>query len=112
VKKKVAVVHVAAAEEAARLADLPLEATVAMAEVAGAIKDGLLAFSSAAGLVVMFQMMQAELTERIGEKHAKIPAGERAGNWHGTTEGSVVLGEGRSLRSARGGGPQTVRRSD
>jgi putative transposase len=106
VKKKVAVVHVAAAEEAARLADLPLEATVAMAEVAGAIKDGLLAFSSAAGLVVMFQMMQAELTERIGEKHAKIGAGERTGNWHGTTEGSVVLG-GRTLTTKRPRGRTT-----
>jgi hypothetical protein len=53
VKKKVAVVHVREAEEAVRAADLPLEATVALAEVAGAIKDGLLTFSSAAGLVVM-----------------------------------------------------------
>jgi putative transposase len=106
VKKKVAVVHVAEAEEAAHLADLPVEATVALAEVAGAIKDGLLAFSAATGLVVMFQMMQAELTERIGEKHAKIPAGERTGNWHGTTEGSVVLG-GRTITTQRPRGRTT-----
>jgi transposase-like protein len=92
VKKKVAGVTVAEAQEAARLADLPLEATVALAEVAGAIKDGLLAFASATGLVVMHQMMQAEMTERIGVKHAKIPAATRTGNWHGSTEGSVVLG--------------------
>ena len=98
--------HVAAAEEAARLADLPLEATVALAEVAGAIKDGLLAFSSAAGLVVMAQLMQTELTERIGKKHAKIGAGERTGNWHGTTEGSVVLG-GRTLTTQRPRGRTT-----
>ena len=58
-KKKVAVVTVAEAEEAATLAELPLEATVALAEVAGAIKDGLLAFASATGLVVMHQMMEA-----------------------------------------------------
>jgi transposase-like protein len=106
VKKKVAVVHVAEAEEAVRVADLPLEATVALAEVAGAIKDGLLAFSSAAGLVVMAQMMQAELTDRIGEKHAKIPAGERTGNWHGSTEGSVVLG-GRTITTKRPRGRTT-----
>jgi hypothetical protein len=49
VEKKVPVVNVAQAEEAAQLADLPLEATVAPAEVAGAIKDGLLAFASATG---------------------------------------------------------------
>jgi hypothetical protein len=92
VKKKVPVVTVAEVTEAARVAELPLEATVALAEVAGAIKDGLLAFASVTGLVVMSQMMQAELTEAIGSKHAKLPAGERTGNWHGTTTGSVVLG--------------------
>lgn len=105
-KKKVAVVSVAEAEEAARVADLPVEATVALAEVAGAVKDGLLAFASATGLVVMFQMMQAELTGRVGEKHAKIPADERVGNWHGTTKGSVVLG-GRTLSTERPRGRST-----
>lgn len=91
-KKTVPVVTVAEVSEAARVAELPLEATVALAEVADAIKDGLHAFASATGLVVMSQMMQAELTEAIGSKHAKLPAGERTGNWHGTTTGSVVLG--------------------
>jgi hypothetical protein len=60
----VAIVNVAATEEAARLAELPLEATVALGEVAGAIKDGLLAFASATGLVVIRQIMEAELSER------------------------------------------------
>jgi putative transposase len=106
-KKKVAVVSVADAEEAARLADLPLEATVALAEVAGAIKDGLLAFASATGLVVMHQMMAAELTEVVGHKHAKIAAGERVGNWHGTTKGSVVLG-GRQVKTERPRGRTTT----
>ena len=106
-KKKVAVVSVAEAEEAARLADLPLEATVALAEVAGAIKDGLLAFASATGLVVMHQMMAAELTEAIGEKHAKIGAAERVGNWHGNAKGSVVLG-GRQVKTERPRGRSTA----
>ena len=100
-KKKVAVVSVAEAEEAAPLADLPLEATVALADVAGVIKDGLLAFrASATGLIVMHQMMTAELTEAIGEKHAKIAAPERVGNWHGSAKGSVVLG-GRMVKTER-----------
>lgn len=99
-KKKVAVVRVADAEEAARLADLPLEATIDLAEVAGAIKDGLLAFASATGLVVMHQMMEAELSGRVGTKHARIPAAERVGNWHGSTTGSVVLG-GRQVSTER-----------
>jgi transposase-like protein len=106
VKKKVAVVRVTQAQEAARLAELPLEATVALAEVAGAIKDGLMAFASAAGLVVINQMMAAELTRRIGEKYARIPDGERAGNWHGSTKGSVVLG-GRTVTTERPRGRST-----
>jgi hypothetical protein len=69
-KKKVPVVDVAPAEEAARVTDLPMEATVALAEVAGAVKDGLLAFASATGLVVMAQMMNSEMESRIGPKHA------------------------------------------
>ncbi len=55
-----------------RLAGLGLEATVALAEVARSVKDWLLAFASATGPVVMAQMMEAELTERIGSRHAKI----------------------------------------
>ena len=47
---------------------------------------------TSAGLVVMQQMLTAELTAKIGPKHAKLPAGERVGNWHGTTTGQVVLG--------------------
>ena len=102
--KKIPVVTVAEPAEAAWLTGLPLDATVAMADVAGAIKDGLLAFASAAGLVVMFKMMEAELTERIGPKHAKIPG--REGNWHGTTTGSVVLG-GRKVTAERPRGRNT-----
>ena len=82
------------------MADLPVEATVALAEVAGAIKDGLMAFASATGLVVMHQMMEAELESRIGPKHARIPVTDRKGNWHGSTEGPVVLG-GRTVTTKR-----------
>ena len=71
---------------------------MALAEVARAVKDGLLAFASATGLVVMAQMMEAELTERIGPRHAKIPA--RNASWHGSTPGSVVVG-GRKVPMCR-----------
>lgn len=91
-RKKVPVVQVTTPDEAAALAGLPLEATVAMADVAAAMRDGLLAFSTAAGLVVMHQMLTEELTSIVGPKHAKLPAGERVGNWHGSTRGQVVLG--------------------
>jgi hypothetical protein len=49
VKKKVPVVTVAEPEEAARLADLPLEASVALADVAAAVKEGLLGFCADVG---------------------------------------------------------------
>jgi hypothetical protein len=90
-KKKVPVITVAEPEEASRLEGLPLEATVALADLGGAVKDGLLAMCADVGLVVMRQVMEDELTRRVGPKHAKLPG--RVGNWHGTTTGSVVLGE-------------------
>ncbi len=105
VKRKIPVVTVAEPAEAARLAGLPLEATVALEDVAGAIKDGLLAFASATGLVVMHQLMEAELATRIGPKHARIRG--REGNWHGTTTGQVVLG-GRKVSTERPRGRSTA----
>ena len=70
-----------------------------MADVAGAMREGLLAFSAAAGLVVMQQMLAAELASIVGAKHAKLGA-ERVGNWHGTTTGQVVLGRQQGERRA------------
>lgn len=89
-KKKVPVVKITTPDAAGDLAGLPLEATVAMADVAAAMREGLLAFSAAAGLVVMQQMLTEELAGIVGAKHAKLP--DRVGNWHGTTTGQVVLG--------------------
>ena len=88
--KKVPVVKITTPDAAGGVAGLPLEVTVAMADVAGAMREGLLAFSAAAGLVVMQQMLTEELTSIVGQKHAKLV--DRVGNWHGTTTGQVVLG--------------------
>jgi len=88
--KKVPVVKITTPQAAASVVGLPLQATVAMADVASAMREGLLAFSTAAGLVVMRQMLDAELESIVGVKHAKLD--ERVGNWHGTTTGQVVLG--------------------
>lgn len=96
--KKVPVVKITTPPQAARLEGLAFEATVAMADVAGAMRDGLLAFSAAAGLVVMRQMLDAELAGIVGAKHAKLP--DRVGSWHGTTTGQVVLG-GRTVSVER-----------
>lgn len=101
--KKVPVVKLAEREEAARLADLPLEAVVALGDVAGAIKEGLLAFSCTAGLLVMHQLMEAELTEKVGRKGKHDP--DRTATRNGSAPGSVVLG-GRSVPVRR---PRAVR---
>ena len=106
--KKVPVVNVAEVETA-NLAGLPLEVTVALADLAGAVKEGLLGMCADVGLMVMAQMFDAEMTARVGPKHAKIPG--RQANWHGTTDGSVVLG-GRELTVTRPRpGPCRARRS-
>jgi putative transposase len=89
-KKKLPVVTVAEREEAARLADLPVETTIAMADVAGAIKEGLLAFCCAAGLVAVTQIMEEEMTARIGPKGRHDP--DRIATRNGTAPGSVTLG--------------------
>ena len=47
--KKVPVVKITTPDAAADLAGLPLAASVAMADVAAAMREGLLAFSTAAG---------------------------------------------------------------
>ena len=88
--KKVPVVKITTPDATADLAGLPLQAAVAMADVAAAMRQGLLAFSTAAGLVVMQQMLTAELAGIVGDKHAKLP--DRVGNWHGSTKGQVVVG--------------------
>ena len=89
--KKVPVVKITTPDTAAGLAGLPVEATVAIGDVSAALREGLLAFATSAGLVVMRQMLDAELASIVGPKHAKIGT-VRVGNWHGTTTGQVVLG--------------------
>ncbi len=97
-KKKLPVVTVAARDEAARLADLPAEATVALEDLAGAIKDGFMAFCCSAGLAVVSEIMAAEMTEKAGPKgrHDR----ERTATRNGSAPGSVVLG-GRTVPVSR-----------
>ena len=102
--KKVPVVKITTPPPAPGLGGLSFEATVAIGDVAEAMRDGLLAFSAAAGLVVMRQMLDAELASIVGRKHAKLP--DRVGNWHGTTNGQVVLG-GRTVTVERPRGRYT-----
>ena len=73
--------------------ELDDELRVALAEVAGAAREGLLAMSVAVGLRVMAEMMESEVTAKVGAKHAKLA--DRTASRHGTEDGSVVLGSRR-----------------
>ena len=97
-KKKVPVVRVVRPDVAALLGGMPAETTIALASIAETMREGLLAFTTAAGLAVFRTLLDEELTGLIGPKHAKNP--DRVGNWHGTTTGQLVLG-GRKITVER-----------
>jgi hypothetical protein len=90
--------------EAERLSQLSGTATLSLGELAGSIKDGLLAFCCSAGLAMAVQIMEEELAERIGPRGRHDP--ERVATRNGTAPGSAVLG-GRSvpIRRPRASGP-------
>lgn len=69
---------------------LPPGVLDALGELAGAAKDGLLALSVGVGLGVLSEMMEAELDEVVGPKHAQNA--ERTAVCHGHADGEVTLG--------------------
>jgi putative transposase len=88
--KTVPTVRLVDTTDAAALPDLPEEIALAMTDVAGAAREGLMAMSVAAGLAVMAAMFEAEVAAVCGPK-GKHDAG-RAAVRHGTGKGSVTLG--------------------
>ena len=62
----------------------------ALGELAGAAQEGLLALSVGVGLGVLSEMLEAELDEVVGVKHATIM--ERTAVRHGHEDGEVTLG--------------------
>src|SRR5258707_13046724 len=70
--------------------DLPAERRLALADIAGVAREGLLAVSVAAGMAVMEAMFNAEITAVCGPKGKHDS--DRAAVRHGTGRGSVVLG--------------------
>lgn len=85
-------------DEAPELPELSDELRLALTELVGSAREGLLAMSVGVGLRVFAEMMEEELTARVGAKHAKVPG--RAASRHGSAPGSVVLG-GRRVRVER-----------
>ena len=88
--KTVPTVRLADTTDAVVLPDLPEEIRLAMADIAGAAREGLLAMSVAAGLAVMQAMFVAEIAGVAGPKGKHDP--NRAAVRHGSGRGSVTLG--------------------
>ena len=66
--KTVPTVRLADTADAVVLPDLPEGIRLAMTDIAGAAREGLLAMSVAVGLRVMAAMLEAEMTEAVGPK--------------------------------------------
>ena len=69
---------------------VPDRVSVAMSEIAGDMREGLLALAVGAGLQVMAELMEADVTAACGPK-GKHDA-DRTATRHGTGAGSVTLG--------------------
>src|SRR6185295_4041355 len=93
--KTVPTVRLADSADAVALPDLPEEVRLAMTDIAGAAREGLLAMSVAAGMAVMQAMFEAEIAQTCGPKGTHDP--NRAAVRHGAGRGSVTLGGRRVL---------------
>jgi hypothetical protein len=69
---------------------LPEAVSIAMAELAGDVQEGLLAMAVGTGLQVMAAMMNADVEAVCGPKGRHDPG--RCAVRHGTGDGSVTLG--------------------
>lgn len=88
--KKLPVLRVVDCDDAPELSELSEEMRLAVVDVVGAAREGLLAMSVGIGLRVFAEMMEDELTAKVGPKHAKLAG--RSASRHGSAAGSVVLG--------------------
>jgi putative transposase len=77
---------------------VPEQVSVAMEEIAADMREGLLALAVGAGLQVMAQLMEADVTAACGPRGKHDP--DRTATRHGTERGSVTLG-GRRVPIAR-----------
>jgi len=91
---------------------LPQAVTVALAELAGEVQEGLLAMAVGTGLQVMSALMEADMTALTGPRGRHDA--ERVAVRHGTGAGSVTLGGRRvgvqrpRMRAADGSGELSV----
>ncbi len=69
---------------------VPEQVSVTMNEIAADMREGLLALAVGAGLQVMAQLMEADVTAACGPRGKHDP--ERTATRHGAEQGSVTLG--------------------
>ncbi len=69
---------------------VPEQVSIALGEIAGDVREGLLALAVGAGLQVMAAMMAADVVAVCGPKGQHDPA--RTATRHGSEDGSVTLG--------------------
>jgi putative transposase len=69
---------------------LPEQVTVALAELAGAAREGLLALAVGTGLGVLHSLLEADVDRLVGPRGRHNP--ERVAVRHGTQPGQVTLG--------------------
>ena len=107
--KTVPTVRLADTADAVVLPELPEGIRLAMADIAGAAREGLLAMSVAAGMAVMQAMFEAEIAAACGPKGKHDPNraagrhGERARLGHpGWAQGGGDPAAGSYRRRARG----------
>src|SRR4051795_11375631 len=87
---------------------VPEQVSVAMNAIAADVREGLLALAVGAGLQVMAQLMEADVTAVCGPRGKHDP--DRTATRHGSEAGSVTLGGRRvpvrrpRVRAANGGG--------
>ncbi len=70
--------------------DVPETLQVALADIAATAREGLLALAVSVGLAVMSEVMEAEITAKVGAKHARLA--DRTARRYAATDSSVVLG--------------------
>ena len=91
--KTVPTVRLADTTDAAALPDLPEDIQLAITDIAGAAREGLMAMSVAAGLAVMAAMFEAEIAEACG------PEGQaRRGPGRGAPRRREGIGDSRGRR--------------
>jgi hypothetical protein len=102
--KTVPTVRLADTTDAAALPDLPKDIQLAMTDIAGAAREGLLAMSVAAGRAVMTAMFEAEIAEVRAEGQAR-PGPGRGAPWprEGVGDPGPAAGAGGSDAGAHPG---------